>query len=122
MERIRLIEHRGQTVALLDFSAVNDPADWHREVENARALVARHPPDGTLLTLTDVSDVRYDKEIVQLFKQLAAHNKPYVRAAAVVASSALNRSVIAMVGVLTKRKLQAFDARPAALEWLVQQR
>jgi hypothetical protein len=121
MDRIRRIEHQGRQVALLDFSGVNDPAEWAREVANARSLVAAHPANGTLLTLTDVTDVRYDKEIVQMFRELAAHNKPYVRAAAVITPSALNRSVISMVGVVTRRKLQAFDTRSAALDWLVQQ-
>jgi hypothetical protein len=121
MERIRHIEHQGRQIVLLDFSGLTAASDWEVEVAKARALVASHPPDNSLLTLTDVTDVGYDKRIVQLFKQLSDQNKPYVKAAAVVANSSLNRSVISLVAMLTKRSVHAFDRREEALEWLVQQ-
>lgn len=119
--RTRTIQHNGRAIVLLDFSGLAGLDLWQQEVERARSFIAAHPADGTLFTLTDVSDVRYDRDIVQMVKGLAAHNKPYVRAAAVVATSAVNRSVISMVALLTKRRLQAFATRGEALDWLAKQ-
>jgi hypothetical protein len=119
MSRTSIIQHDGQPVVLLDFAGFSNPADTLHHIEEARDLIARLPRDGTALTLTDVRGSRYNVEVLQALKELAAHNKPFVAKAAVATSSGLHRVAIMAVATFSGRALRAFSTREAALDWLV---
>jgi hypothetical protein len=120
MERTRFIEHRGERILLLDYSGVTDPAEALEEIAKSRALIATQPPK-SLLTLTHVRGARYNREIVTAMKELAAHNKPYVRAGAVVGLAPLHRIVYQAVMKFSGRNIPAFDDLEEARDWLVAQ-
>ena len=62
-----------------------DGKDYVRRViEETRALTADQAP-GSLLTCTVIGNVKTGKEEIELFKGLLEHNKPYVKAGALVA-------------------------------------
>lgn len=119
--RVRFIDHGSLRVVLLDFQGITDKTQGLAHVDEARAFVARLPKDGSHYTLTDVRETRYDREIVDAFKQLTAHNRPYVRAAAVVSNSAIHRAAISLVAAISRRKLAVFETREAALEYLARE-
>jgi hypothetical protein len=120
MDRTRFIDHKGKRILLFDYSGIRNPADAVKEVEKTKEIVRKHPPK-SLMVLTDVSDSHYDATVVQALKELAAHNTPYVTASAVVGVVGLKRVVFSAVVMFSKRKLQLFDTREAAMDWLVQQ-
>ncbi|HET7457085.1 MAG TPA: STAS/SEC14 domain-containing protein [Gemmatimonadaceae bacterium] len=121
--RARFVEHDGQRIILFDFSGITDVELGLTEVEKARQFVAANAtPDGSYYTLTDVTRTRYDKKIVDAFKVFTAHNRPYVKAAAVVSDSGIHRAAISMIALVSKRRIVTFDTRAAALEWLAKQR
>ena len=120
--RARFIDHRGQRIILLDFSGLTDFAVGLVEIEKAREFIATQKPDGSHFTLTDVTATRYDRQIVDAFKAFTVHNRPYVKAAAVVTDSRLHRAAIGMVAMFSKRRLEVAPTREAALEWLATQR
>lgn len=119
--RTRFLDHDGVRIILLDFQRITDPADGLAAVAEAQRFIARLVPDGTHYTLTDARQARYNREIVEALKGLTTHNRPYVRAAAVVTDSATHRAVITMVAMLTRRKLAVFETREAALEYLARE-
>ena len=106
---------------LLDFVGITGTAAGVAAAEEAQAFVARLPRDGSHFTLTDVRETVYDRQIVEAFKRLTAHNRPYVRAAAVVTDSKLHRAAISMIAIVSRRKLAVFETREAALEYLARQ-
>lgn len=118
--RIRFIDHRGKRILFMDFSEMNAPGEALRELENARKLIATQPED-SLLTLTDVTGTRYDDEIIAAFQALAAHNKPYVRAAASVTRTPLQLVALRASAVHSRRNLKAFADLDEAKEWLITQ-
>jgi hypothetical protein len=120
MARVRFIEHRGVQLLLLDFSNVSDTITALAAIEEARVEVRRQPP-GSLLTLTDVRGSRFDKRIVDSIRELAAHNKPYVKAAAVVGLSGLTRVVYTALIRLTGRNIAAFDTLEEGQDYLAEQ-
>jgi hypothetical protein len=120
MERTRFIEHRGKRILLLDYAGVRDPQESLREIEHSKEVVARHPPD-SLLVMTVVRDARYNQAVVQAMKELASHNKPYVKASAVVGMSGLHRIVYQAVLLFSRRNIQTFDDEAQALDWLAAQ-
>jgi len=120
MERIRFIEHRGHRILRFDFTGMNAPGEALDTFDRVRELVATQPP-GSLLTLTDVTGTNYTGEVLKGLQALAAHNKPYVRAAASVTRTPLQLVAIRASSIHTKRKLMAFEDEDAAKEWLVEQ-
>lgn len=54
-------------------------------------------------------------------KKFGAHNKPYVRAAAVLATSPAHRVAITAVALFAGRKLRAFEDEREAKDWPVRQ-
>lgn len=120
-ERTRFIEYQGRRVVLLDFTNIVAEPEALAEIEKARAFFEQQPPDGSLLTLTDATNARYTSKVMEALKQLAAHNKPYVKAGAAVTSSRLHRVVVTAVAIFTGRHLAVFPTRDEALRWLASQ-
>ncbi|HYJ78097.1 MAG TPA: hypothetical protein VEW03_00645 [Longimicrobiaceae bacterium] len=120
MDRTRFIEHRGRRILFIDFSEMNDPGEALAEIAKVRRVVAEQPPE-SLLTLTDVTGTRYDDDIIQALKELAAHNRPYVRAAASVTRTPLQLVALRASAIATRRRLEAFGDLEEAKNWLVQQ-
>lgn len=118
--RTRLILHRGRQIMLLDYSGVNDTGEALSEIEKSKAVIASHPPD-SLLTLTYVKGSRYTAPVVEALKQLVAHNKPYVKAAAVVGMNTLHRIIYRAITAFSSRNIQVFEDLDEAKDWLVQQ-
>lgn len=116
--RVRFLDHGSLRVILLDFEGITDVAEALAAVAEARAFVGRQTPDGSHYTLTDVRRTRYDRQIVAAFKELTTHNKPFIRAAAIVSDSTVHRAAITMIGAFSRRKLAVFETRDAALAYL----
>jgi hypothetical protein len=122
MERTRFIEHKGKPILLLDYSDLRDPATILQEIENSKRIIAALPQRKELRTLTNVIGSMYNTEVLNALKELAAHNRPWVAAAAVVTTSGLHRIGILAVATFSRRKLQAFGDLAHAKEWLADQR
>ncbi len=120
-DRTRFIEHQGRRIVLLDFRNLTVEAECLAEIDKARKFFEALPPDGSLLTLTDAEGARYTSKVMEALKQLAAHNKPWVRAGAAVTTTRLHRVVLAAVAVFTGRHLPVFATRAEALAWLIKQ-
>ena len=119
-QRLRFIDHRGHRILEIDFTEMNAPGEALEAIGEVRRFVAQQP-EGSLLTLTDVTGTRYDDEIIAALRDLAAHNKPFVRAAASVTRTPLQLVAIRASAVNTRRKMMAFDDSEAAKDWLVEQ-
>ena len=117
--RVRFLDHQGLRIVLLDFQGITDPALGFGAADEARAFIARLTADGSHFTLTDLRDTRYDREVATKFRELTAHNRPYIRAAAVVSDSSIQRAAISMIALATRRKLGVFETREDALAYLV---
>lgn len=119
-DRIRWVEHKGKRILLHDFSGISNPFDVLPAVATSRAVVAAQPK-GSVLTLTNVTGSRFNKEIVDALKELANHNKPYVKAGAVVGLSGLQRIVYVAITQFTGRRLPTFSSAEEAMDWLAEQ-
>ena len=80
---VSFIEHQGQRILLLDFARIRDPQIVLREIEEARKFIAQQPRRKELLTLADVSKLRFNDDVLKAFRELTKHDEPYEKAAAV---------------------------------------
>jgi hypothetical protein len=118
-EHVRFIEHKGCQILLIDFSECQ-PAEFLERIRYARSVIGRQP-QGTVRTLTVVTKARFNSQVSDAIKEYTAHNKPYVRAAAVVGLSGLQEIVYNVIIKLTGRKIATFSDLLPAKEFLASQ-
>lgn len=105
---------------MVDFSGINDPQVAFAAIEEVRALVARQPR-GSLLTLTDVTGSSYTPRVLEAVRDLAIHNRPDVRAAAVVGAAGALQVGLSMIAQFSGRTFGTFAEVEKAKDWLVEQ-
>ncbi len=118
-EALSQISHKGKTITIEDYTNCTKE-EVLRRVAEVMAWTARQSAS-SLLTLTDVTNQNFDKETIAAFKNLAAHNKPYTKAGALVGISGLLRIAYAAVMTFSGRSMPIFNTRQEALDWLAQQ-
>lgn len=118
--RTTFITHKGRTICLLDFSGITDPALALDAIREARQVVTGQPA-GSVLTLTYVKGATFNREVVAALKELAAANKPHVKAGAIVGMGGLQRAIYIAVTQFTGRRLPTFADMEQAKDWLAAQ-
>lgn len=116
-DRVQFITHRGKRVLAIDYSYC-DVAAMKAVAEEGHRLIAREPPN-SVLTLNDVTGTRFDQESVEVLKAKVAANAPFVKRAAVIGISGLQRLIYEAIQLLTKRRIPLFSGRQDALDYLV---
>ena len=120
MERIRFIQHKGAEILYIDFSGCQ-AAEIFPLVSQAKAIIALRPPQ-SLLTLTNVTNTQQNEAANQQMKSYTAHNKPYVKAAAVVGVEGLKKIVLDTIVLMSKRQIHPFETIEQAKDWLAEQK
>jgi hypothetical protein len=111
-EHVKFIEHKGCSILQIDFENC-EPAQFLERIQIARTVIGSQP-FGSTRTLTLVKKARFNKQVSEAMKEYTAHNKPYVRAAAVVGLSGLQEIVYNVIIKLTGRNIATFaDAESA---------
>lgn len=121
MSRAKFLKHRDKMILNFDFSDLG--IDDSRQVcEYVKGVVSRMPK-GTVLTLVNVTNVKYDQAFRELSGDLAEHNKPYVLAGAVIGVNGWTKLLFWATTKLTGRNnLKLFDDVEQAKEWLASYR
>ena len=118
--RTRMIEHNGVPIMLLDYSDILDTPQALAEIEKTKVLIAQQPP-ASVRTLTYVRGSRYTAPVIDAMKELVAHNKPYVKAAALVGMNTLHRIIYRAVITFSRRNIEVFEDIEEAKDWLAGQ-
>jgi hypothetical protein len=118
-EHVRFIEHKGCQILLIDFHACQPP-EFLERIRYARSVIGRQPLK-SMRTLTVVTDARFNKQVSDAMKEYAAHNKPYVRVAAVVGLSGLQEIVYNVIIKVTGRNMATFSDITVAKDFLASQ-
>lgn len=115
-DRVKFITHQEKEILFLDFS--NSQAhEVLKIIEDAKRVI-RAKPRNSLLTLTDVTNARFDETVGNGMKEFTAHNRPYVKAAAVVGITGLKKIIFGAVMAFSKRNIESFDDPEQAKHWL----
>lgn len=115
-KRIKFIVHEGKEILFLDFSHCKTD-DIIRIIEEAKKVI-KSRPQNSLLTLSDVTGARFNEDVGREMKEFTAHNKPYVKAAAVVGITGLKKIIFEAVMAFSKRKIHSFATVDEAKQWL----
>ena len=117
MERARFIEHRGVRIFYIDFS--HCPIEEAQDVIAAAQPLIRGEAEKSVLTLTYTDGGRFDSDIIASLKEFTKGNEPYVKAAAVVGITGLQKIVLDAVSFFSNREFATFDDMEKAKEYLI---
>jgi hypothetical protein len=117
--RVRFIEHEGQRVLFINYAHC-DVVMLKAVAEEGHRVIAREPLN-SVLTLNDVTGTTFDKESVAVLQAKVTANAPYVRRAAVVGISGLQRLIYEGVQAFSRRRIPCFENRQEALSWLAKE-
>ena len=118
MTRAKFFKHRDRMILNFDFTDLNHD-DARQVCDYVKGVIRRMPP-GSVLTLVNVTNVKYDAAFRELSNDLAEHNKPYVLAGAVLGVEGWKKLIFWATAKLTGRSnLKAFADLEEAKEWLV---
>lgn len=110
---------QGKQIFFINFRDASS-AQGMTVIASARAAIARCAPK-SVLTLTDVTNANYDDTVTDALKQLAASNRPFVKAAAVVGVTGLRKVIFNMLIMFTGRQMSLFNDLDSARKWLATQ-
>ena len=114
------IEHGGKKIYYIDFTN-SSVAAIIDTVEKAEADIAGQP-HGSVLTMTNVEGVNVSQELGNLVIEFTKHNKPYVKAGAVLGVTGLKKiNFNAVIMASGRRNLRLFDNIAKAKDWLIRQ-
>jgi hypothetical protein len=116
VNRVQMISYKTARIVSLDFSRCK-AEELPPIVQEAKALIARQPR-GSALVLTNVTGTETNKTVSQLMKELTTHNKPFVKASAVVGVDGLKKILFNAVQRVSGRHLSSFDTVGQAMAWL----
>jgi hypothetical protein len=116
-ERVKFIKHGGRDILFLNFAGSNTN-DVLCTIDEAKQVIGVQP-EGSLLTLTDVTNARFNEAVTEQMKEFTAHNKPFVKAAAIIGISGIKKIIFEAVMMFSKRKIHIFENVNEAKEWLV---
>ena len=118
---VGFIEEQGCRILLLDFSNLRDTPTTLAQIEEARKFVAQQPKRKEILTLVDVSRMRYDNQVLKAFQDLTRHDEPWERAVAVFGLRGIGLIAFRANNLLSGGRLHGFTGREEAVAWLLKQ-
>ncbi len=111
------IIYNGQVILYMDFSNVLQASEI-KSIILESALYIRSQPTGSVLTLSNISGMRFTQEIKDLFTDFIEGNKTYIKASAVIGLNGLQLIFNGLLKV-TNRHINSFNNEIEAKDWLI---
>lgn len=114
--RARFILHGGKDIYLIDIEGMT-PEQVVQLVPKVAKDVRSKPPS-SVRTLIHTKGVKLEERMNAALKDLAAGNKPYVKASAIAGLSSMHRVVLTMVKIFARRDFHLCDTVEQAKDYL----
>jgi hypothetical protein len=119
MSRVQFITHKGKRILYFDLSSCKI-AEISAVVAEAKRTVAAQAP-GSVLALTNVTDTELSKDSSAAIKDFTSHNKPFIKASAVIGVEGLRKVIYNAAMAFSGRTISAFATIEQAKDWLAAQ-
>lgn len=119
MERVDFVTHQGVRYLYNNMSECQ-PDEAEACLKKSHVLM-RDEPEKSVYVLANVKGIRFNKQIVQTFKDVTKLNAPYVKTTAVYGLEGFSKLLVNTVAKFSSREMKAFDTLDAAQTWLIQQ-
>ena len=119
--RIGFVEEQGVRLLLLDFSRMTESVATLALIAEAKTFFLTQPKRKEILTLTDVSKMRFDNAVMNAFMDLIRHDEPWEKAVAVCGLAGIGLITFRAQNLVTGGRMHEFAKRDEAMTWLVKQ-
>src|SRR5258705_8911678 len=119
--RIRFIEEQGVRLLLLDFSRMTESAATLALIAEAKTFFLTQPKRKEILTLTDVSKMRFDNAVLNAFLDLIRHDEPWEKAVAVCGLEGIGLITFRAQNLVAGGPKHGFGKHDGAGAWLGEQ-
>ena len=120
MPRVEFVTHKDQRILILDLSETQNVGESVAAVQAALDVIVKEPPKSVRL-LTDITHSHYTAEGVDVLKRFSKTVTPYMKASASVGVLGIRRIIVRSLMALSGRRIEMFDSRQDALDWLARQ-
>ena len=116
MGDVQILDSKGKKIVYIDFSGCS-PEDALSVITKAKTVIGKLPLD-SVLTLTNLTNMRFDPSTSSHFKEYTEYNEPFVKAAAIYGVKGLLKSIYQFFAHRSKRELKLFETKEEAIDWL----
>ena len=117
-DRIRLVEHKGKHVLLIDVS--NCTAEEIAATARLVPSFVAAQPKGSVLLLADFTGATFDKDAIEVLKQATVFDRPHLKKSAWVGTESLPKVFYDNIKSFSQRSLPTFKTREEAMDWLAE--
>lgn len=119
MERVRFITHKNKSILFIDLSKCSKEHALEA-IEKSKSII-KEQPKNSVLALTDITNESvYIPEFFLAIEDFVRHNRPYIKASAVIASGELLKLFVDTISNLTQRNFSIFEDIEKAKDWLIE--
>jgi hypothetical protein len=120
MERLKIITYKKKTIVYADFSnfSIHTKTELRETIRRIKGYIAQQPPNSVII-ISNLTGLHFDMEIIKLFTEFTAQNKPYIKASAIFGITGLLNIALHSVLKNALRDIHSFDSETQALDWLV---
>ena len=122
VEGMSKINYKGKEIIVTDYTNVGSSKE--KTIELIKGVVEefidvkKHSPN-SILGLTNVTNLRFDMDVLKEFKEAGAKTKPFEKKVALVGVKGLLKAGYNFVIGLTSSTYKAFETEQEAKDWLV---
>jgi hypothetical protein len=113
-----MIQYQGKSIFFADFSNLQTISEIESVITENKAFMKKQSAN-SMFTLTTIEGMHFNNEIKELFIELGKHNKPYVKAGALVGVTGLKQIMYNGIMKLIGRDMKLFSTIEQAQQWLV---
>ncbi|MDO8488695.1 MAG: hypothetical protein Q7S42_01075 [Candidatus Omnitrophota bacterium] len=118
MERVSFITYKNKNILFIDLSGCSK--DHALEVIKLTKNIIKGQPKSSVLALADINNENlYIPDLFLAMQEFVKHNKPYIKASAIIASEERLKLFIDTLSYSSNRKFSIFDDAQKAKDWLI---
>lgn len=119
MSGVSIIDENDEIIIFTDLRNLS-AEDAPIIMDEAAKVISQYPPK-SVMSLVDMTDMRFNKVVIAKVTEIARINEPYVKVTAIVGLNSVAKLIAKSVIKLTGRNTVLFDEVEAAKNWLLDQ-
>jgi hypothetical protein len=122
MEGLSTITYKNKQIYYIDYSGIGESKEKVMQLLTGVVdeYVSKKLPPKSVLAITNVTNLHFDSDIINVFKTQREKSLPFEKKVAVVGMKGLQKVAYNFIVTLTQKDLvKAFDSELEAKEWLV---
>ncbi|MDD5477575.1 MAG: hypothetical protein PHG87_05210 [Candidatus Omnitrophica bacterium] len=118
MERVGFITYKNKNILFIDLSYCSKEHAF-AVIEKSKEII-KGQPKRSVLALTDINNENvYVPDLFLTMQEFVKHNKPYIKASAIIASEERLKLFVDTLSYSSDREFSVFDDVQKAKDWLI---